>query len=142
MELTIRKLTVADNDRLTDLLLKLSGRVEFSGLRSAVKTESESGDAKPAADEELAAYFVGLLHTLFTAYRSDLRPWFADLVGITYEQYMTEAPFDADMVIIEQIKEAPGFISFFVKACAVFRLQGILAKITKSVKGSFASLTS
>ena len=52
MDLKIRKLTVADNDRLTDLLLNMSSKVEFSSLRSMVKTDSESEEEQQPAEEK------------------------------------------------------------------------------------------
>jgi hypothetical protein len=143
--LHIRKLTVADNSRLTGFLGKLVQTADGEWLQRIVAAPSASVKAvEQPVDEaaENAKYyqlFSAIVTWLLEMHQGAIRDWFAELLGKTTEEYMA-LPFDTDAVVLEQIAAAPEFRSFFSKACAVFNLKSRFGGIIGKLKKNFAML--
>ena len=144
-ETTIRKLTVADNRRLEGMIRKLIKTEEGKWLQHIVKAaKSENENSAGDEAEEMAKYyrlFGDIIDMLFEFFHSDIEEWFVSLVGVSSVEEYHKLPFDTDMAVIEQIKEAPEFQSFFSKACAVFKMKSWLGNIIAVVKRNFDSTT-
>lgn len=141
--LHIRTLTVEDNRRLTAMLGKLIKTADGEWLQHLVAASSPA-DGKQPDDEsaDLARYwklFGDIATWLLDMHQTEIEAWFASLLGKSVEEYRA-LPFDTDIVIVGQIKEAPEFRSFFSKACAVFRLKAKFRDIISSAKRNYASL--
>lgn len=142
-DLTIRKLTVADNRRLEKMIRNLIKTDEGQWLQHIVSAAKSEGKGATDEPEEVLKYyrlFGDIIDMLFNFYHTDIEKWFASLIGVEVDAYQ-DLPFDTDMVIVEQLKEAPEFKSFFSKACAVFKASGWLKNIISSVKEKFDSIS-
>ena len=107
---------------------------------STAAPSEEKEDSEESTGGEMITFFVDLFQDLLMKYQSDTRVWFADLIGVQPEDY-TELDFDTDMIVMQQIKEASEFASFFEKACAVFKLKKLFGNIVPDLKKKFGSLT-
>jgi hypothetical protein len=144
-QLTIRTLTVDDNRRLTRMLGKLIKTADGEWLQHLVAASSpavgQPMDDEAAESVKYARLFGEIATWLLEVHETDIEQLFASLLNKSVEEYR-QLPFDTDVVIVEQIKEAPEFKSFFSKACAVFKLKSKFADIISSAKRNFATLTS
>jgi hypothetical protein len=143
-QIKIRALEVDDLHRFISLLDKLikSGDTWIGKIVSLVVEATKADEAKNDAEnvEKYYALFSEIASKLITTYAEDVSGWFASLAGVSIEEYK-HLPFDTDMVIIEQFKEADEFKSFFSKACAVFNLKKKLGDLMSKAKTGFVSLT-
>lgn len=129
-ELKIRELWVSDNRKIVDLLKRFATETHNEWI-TALRGPSEG--EKPTGDGDMVKFFVDMINNLLSMYQNEMTEIFAGLLGVTVEEYQ-KLPFDTDMVVIEQIKSAPGFLSFFQKACVVFNLQKVFGPVLKNLK--------
>lgn len=142
-EIKIRKLEVSDLYKFIAILDKLIK----SGDKWIGKIISLSSDATKGKEngvenvERYYSLFSEITCLMIATYSNDLSEWFASLAGVSVEEYK-RLPFDTDMVIIEQFKEADEFKSFFSKAFAVFNLKKKFGDLISKARTDFGSLTS
>lgn len=142
-KITIRKLEVDDLHKFIALLDKLIKSGD-SWIGKIISLSVEATKEKEGRVENVEKYYVlfsEIAGKLITVYSEDISVWFASLAGVTVEDYK-HLPFDTDMVIIEQFKEADEFKSFFSKAFAVFNLKKKLGDLISKAKTDFGSMTS
>lgn len=144
MDLTIRPLKVKDRELLTGVCKKLITECRQTWIENIVSLASDKvGSNKPVSGDETAylQIFTDIIQHALSCYETEMTAWFASLVGMELEQYKEEAPFDADMVILRQIREAPEFRSFFSTACVVFNVKNRFETLLSKMKEKFAFMT-
>jgi hypothetical protein len=121
MEIKIRELVRRDLLTVANMIKKLvekTGKQKLLGLISSGVSNSKQ-ENEP--NEELwIGLGVDILMMLFEILQDDATAWFADLVGITPDEY-NDGPVDIDLQVIEQLKEAPGVADFFTRALRVYK---------------------
>lgn len=137
-EIKIRPLTVGDNRILQNLMERFVEDSKNKWLTTMVKPESKNTGDTEGDGGEMISFFVDIFQDIFTKYRTDATEWFADLIGVTVEKYKA-MPFNTDMVIIDQIKEADEFKDFFTRACLTFKLKRFIGNISEKLKGALGS---
>lgn len=137
----IRQITIADNDKLADILVSLAEHVDFEAIKKLREPDPERDDVSQTDDSTMIDYFKELIAGALRVQRVELRTWFSDLLNVSVDEYMT-LPFDTDVDVIQQLVDQKGFVSFFVKACAVFRINGVLSKVSNRIKTAFATISS
>jgi len=123
-EIKIRKLTVADRKKLSNLVLRLSeevGGTDFTNLISSQVSKVSSGHANEEEKDTNSYMQIGLkmLQAVLQTLEDETHIWFADLIGVTIEEF-SEFPLDTEPEIINQIIEAPESSSFFTKALHLY----------------------
>ena len=119
-ELKIRSLTRKDRKTFTDLIIKL---VNATGNNNLVSMQpKESSDNNDVSESEQANNILNfafdILESIIDVLNDDSAIWFADLIGVTVDEY-DNLDFDIEMDIIEQLLEAKNFKSFFSKGSQV-----------------------
>jgi len=141
-EIIIRKLQVNDLFKMVALLNTLvksgEGWIEKIVKIGTDATSEESNGAENGA--KVYELFSEITTKLFSVCTEDIADWFASLVNKSREEFGA-MDFDTPVLIIEKIKEAEEFQSFFLKACAVSNAKEKFLSIIENVKKKYASLT-
>jgi hypothetical protein len=116
----IRNLTRKDRKTLGNLIVKLANT---TGNKSLVNmSPKESSDEVEKSEEDVTNsvlnYAFDILETILEVLNDDAAIWFADLLGVTIEEY-DNLDFDIEMDVIEQLLEAKDFKGFFSKGSQV-----------------------
>jgi hypothetical protein len=122
MEIKIRPLTRKDTVTVAKMIKKmveLAGRTHLLDLISA---SSEKQTEKEEKNEGLLNAGIDIIMALFDFVLEDVSLWFADLVNLSLDDYNNNAPFDADLQIVGQLREAPDIKSFFTRALLEYKM--------------------
>lgn len=124
----IRALTVADRDRLSDMIKKLVAELGSNEILrymvSADPTEGQSQKSEETTDEnqspdkKYALLVIEIIKKAIEVMGSDVREWFSDLIGVTVEEFKT-LPIDTEVEIIEQLVAAEESNRFFSRLLAL-----------------------
>jgi hypothetical protein len=148
--LKIRVLKVKDRELLSELIKKLAEKVQSDDILSFMIDDSQ-GEAGPVPDTELgsagaetkkkagekARYLkigIKLLTLMIDFLETDIKKWFASLVDIPFSEF-PDLPFDAEMVILRQIVDAPEVESFFSNALQLYKKTGQYLPKSLTLKG-------
>jgi hypothetical protein len=114
----IRKLTRADRKALTEIFLTVIQKLGRSDLMGIISSTAAADPDDEGAAEEASASLIRLAADLISqsieVLEGRIEVWFADLLGITVEEF-NAAPFDIEIDVIEQLKEAPEAGAFFTR---------------------------
>lgn len=125
-ELKIRALTVADRDVVSGLIEKLVAELGSPELLRLMVTDpdavesSETGGAPDTDNKRYALLVIEIIKMAMKYLSSDVRTWFAGLVGVTPEEFKN-LPFDTEVLILEQLVEVEKANRFFSRLLALFR---------------------
>jgi len=108
MEITIRELKAKDLKTVAKMLGKLRGQARLDILNLL-----KNGGVK-TREEMLEAGF-SIIQTVGSELADDLMAWFADLAGLTPEQF-DEAPISAPIQVVRQLARTEGIRDFFDRA--------------------------
>ncbi|MCK8826409.1 hypothetical protein MWH25_01430 [Natroniella acetigena] len=125
-KIEVRDLKAKDVFTVSKMLLKVTGKAkdQIFNLITAddVKEKIESKEELTGTEQvELGikiAYEV--LSVCLEHAENDLKEWFADLIGVTAEEF-DEMSFDTPMIIIEKVVTKEEAKSFFTRAFALFK---------------------
>jgi len=114
-EYSIRKLTRRDRKTLTGLILKFvkkTGRNELVGMVPSSDKKKEVSEEKET--ENVLNMSMDILKDMLDVIETDVIVWFADLIGVTVEEF-DDLDFDIEIDIISQLVTSEKFKSFFSK---------------------------
>ena len=129
----IRSLTWGDREMFQSFIEEVADSPEFARIKElivfrAVTTEEEEKD--PYSD------MIPLAESLFKILRErclpKLKAWLVDLTGLSEVEFNETMPFDADVLILNQILSQREFAGFFSGASLLF------SRIKESVTGFLA----
>jgi len=115
LEHVIRKLTRKDRKVLTGLILKFvkkTGRKELVGMVPSSDMKEEVSEEKET--ENVLSMSMDVLKDMLDVIETDVTVWFADLIGVTVEEFDC-LDFDIEIDIISQLVTSDKFKSFFSK---------------------------
>lgn len=129
----IRPLKIADAKRVIDLILKAAKK---SGSRITEVLSGEKSSDTPKGDIEAARIALGfsVLQELYESVTDDLLAWFADLCGVSVDQYM-ELPINTTLDVMEYLIEGEENERFFTR---VFQLVNKMKAFGEKLKGNSA----
>lgn len=137
MNTTIRKLKYADRRKLSSMIKKLSAQFNDDSLLNLIQSNpnkrNEKDIEKGNDDSRFVKLGINLFNTLVQFLEDDITEWFADLVNVDVETYMHEAPFDIEIIIINQLTADGGeFKNFLSGASKLYK--SIKTSLTKSIE--------
>lgn len=129
-EIKIRRLTVGDRKRLSDLIIKLTKEVENASLLNVISsaitssTSSKKSKEKVEEPENKGAIKLGVkvVQLLLKNLEEETHEWFSDLIGLKNKEDFINLPIDTELIIIKQIKEASEANSFFTIASELYSM--------------------
>lgn len=127
----IRELKNKDIFTVINMLKKA---VKVIGPELANIISSSSEPIKDAVKEErIGLQLLNLiLDVLFDNVQDDLKAWFADLLGVTVDEYM-ELPLSTTEDVIEYLIESQESTSFFTRAWQLYkRMSGFGSRFTNA----------
>ena len=132
MNTTIRELKYSDRRKLSEMIKKLSVKMKDSSLLNSIVSEpKKTADEVKPSDGALVNFGMELFNNLLEFLEEDVTEWFADLLEVDIETFMKEAPFEIEILIIEQLMDEKGkFKSFLAGA----------SKLYNSIKKSLGNL--
>jgi hypothetical protein len=121
----IRELEQGDREFLSGMIEKVALEVSDGEILGLI-TMASGKDAKNEGDASPTRIKLGIkiIQLLMQFLNKDLKVWFADLVGVSVEEF-THLPFNVEIEIIRQLQEADELTDFFIGASQQF--SGILA---------------
>lgn len=131
----IRSLTWGDREMFQSFIEEVADSPEFARIKElivfrAVTTEKEEEEKDPYSD------MIPLAESLFKILRErclpKLKAWLVDLTGLSEVEFNETMPFDADVLILNQILQREEFAGFFSGASLLF------SRIKESVTGFLA----
>jgi hypothetical protein len=131
LEIAIRELTRKDRKTLSNLILKATEKMEDESLLNMIsstaktKSENKSNDAIKIG--------IHIVKMLFEFVEDGVVEWFADLIGVTVEDF-DNLPIDVELQIVKQIIESPDSERFFTTALHLFSMTKAFKNTLKSAK--------
>lgn len=131
----VRSLTWGDRERFQSFIEEVADSPEFARIKElivfrAVTTEKEEEEKDPYSD------MIPIAESLFKILRErclpNLKMWLVDLTGLSEIEFNEAMPFDADVLILNQILSQREFAGFFSGASLLF------SRIKESVKAFLA----
>jgi hypothetical protein len=125
MDTTIRELRYSDRIRLSAMIKKLTEKIGDDTMLKLVSSSPSrlANDESVENDENkerLIQIGIHLFKQLIEFLEDDVTEWFADLCGIDKEKFILDAPFDIEIIIINQLVEQGKLSSFLVGASKLF----------------------
>jgi len=113
-------------------------------LSGIVSDSPKKGDQKPDDEnlEKLGIIFVDVIEKGLQYIDEDITAWFASLCDMTVDEYLENAPINAEFDIIKQIKEDEKFKDFLSGLSAVFNVNALLSKASSAMRDRFPSVFS
>jgi hypothetical protein len=114
----IRELKRKDRRILAEMIRKLADKIGDKSLLNLMVTDSEASASDPAAvgkKDQFSKIGIEIVKLLIETLETDVSAWFADLLGVTVEQF-DEMPFDVELQIIDQLISAEESNRFFTTA--------------------------
>lgn len=142
----IRPLLKRDQRVVAGMLGKLADQFNESSIRDIISSARGSGGDSGSAlseDEQKARIirvFFDLFRRCMSKMTAEVEIWFADLIGVTPEQY-EDLPIDIDVQILNQMKEAPEVERFFIGALRLFSATGWLQTLSSNLKKLYGTVT-
>ena len=104
------------------MIKKLSGKFNDDSLLTLIQSDpNKREETENRDDSRFVKLGINLFNTLIQFLEDDITEWFADLVQVDIETYMNEAPFDIEIIIINQLIEDGGeFKSFLFGASKLY----------------------
>lgn len=140
MDTTIRELKFSDRMKLSAMLKKLTEKLGDDTLLKLVSSSpsqlpNEENEEKDKNEERYIQIGIHLFKQLVEFLEEDVTDWFADLCGVDKEVFILEAPFDIELIIINQLINQGKLTSFLAGASKLFNtMKESLGKLT-SAKG-------
>lgn len=121
MNTKIRELKFSDRIVLSNLLSKLSDKVKDDSLLNLIKSSSNKKQSIETDKDDMKMVKLGieLFQLLIKFLEVDLNKWFADLCNITYDEYLKQAPFDIEIIIVNQLFDDQGKIKSFLSGASM-----------------------
>jgi CRISPR/Cas system-associated exonuclease Cas4 (RecB family) len=144
MTIKIRELKIKDGRALVKIMRKLISDIKQVWLSGIVSDSPKKEDQKPDDDnlEKLGIVFVDVIEKGLQYIDEDITEWFASLCNMTVEEYLENAPINAEFEIIKQIKGDEKFKDFLSGLSAVFNVDALLSKASSAMKDRFPSVFS
>lgn len=143
----IHSLLKEDQKAIAAMLGRLADEFDQAQIRDIISSarasdEGEGEEGTGPSDEDRKARVIEVFFTLFRRCMSnltgDVELWLAGLIGKTPEEYQ-KLPFDIDICILNQVKEAPEVERFFTGALHLFRMTEALKSAWSQLKGAYDS---
>ena len=140
----IRSLTRADRKTLTKIFATLIEKLGRSDLMNIISSTAAADPTDAGAAEEASASLIKLAADLIgqsiEILEGQVEAWFADLLGITVEEF-NNLPFDIEIDVIEQIKEAPEAGAFFTRCWDHAKKTAWFQRALSTAKMKYDSMT-
>ena len=113
----IRELKRRDRKVLAAMIKKLVDKIGDKSVLNLMVTDSTAtaGDKPESQKDVFSRIGIELVKMMIEVIESDVAVWFADLLGVTAEQF-DDMPFDIELIVIEQLMEAEESNRFFTIA--------------------------
>lgn len=125
-EIKVRSLKRKDRKTISDLLQKFAEKIGNDQLKNIIDSSVSTGDKeltveqKESANQKMLEFAINLLKQIFDILDNDVKPFLADLVGCTVDEFDDQS-FDVEIQILNQLVEKPEFSSFFTGASQLFK---------------------
>lgn len=124
MNTKVRELKYSDRRKLSEMIKKLTKELGDESILKLISSSSSVNNGK-SSDEKNDSQYIQLGFVLFKKLveflEDDIVEWFADLCGVDIQEFMNEAPFDIEIIVINQLFEDKGKIrSFLVGASKLY----------------------
>jgi hypothetical protein len=140
----IRKLTRADRKRLTKIFITVIEKLGRSDLMGIISSTAAADPTDSGAAEEASASLIKIAADLISqsmgVLEGQVEEWFADLLGITVEEF-NDAPFDIEIDVIEQLKESPEAGAFFTRCWDHAKKTAWFQRVLTAAKTKYDSMT-
>lgn len=140
----IRSLTRADRKTLTKIFVTLIEKLGRSDLMNIISSTAAADPTDTGAAEEASASLIKLAADLIgqsiEILEGQVEAWFADLLGVTVEEF-NALPFDIEIDVIEQIKEAPEAGAFFTRCWDHAKKTAWFQRVSSIAKTKYDSMT-
>jgi len=139
----IRPLLKKDQRVVSGLLSKLADQFSRDNIREVISSANEiamAGDDGESGKAHVIEVFVRIFRDCMTMLREDVEAWFADLIGVTPEQYQ-ELPIDIDMHVMNQLQEAPEVQRFFTGASRLFNGTDVFERLATRLRDAYGTAT-
>lgn len=140
--LEIRCLTVGDRVRLTDMIKKLAETEGDDSLlnviTSQISEKSNDGNGEETEEKDKRSLEVGvsIIKKLLGVIEHEMHSWFADLLGVTPEEFL-KLPINTEASVILQIVESEEASDFFTTASRLLNMTEKLKNWLDGVKKKF-----
>lgn len=132
MNTKIRELKYKDRRTLSSLIKKLSEKLGDNSLLNQLRSDPNKTKEDTKEDDRVIAQMgMNLFNQLIQFLEDEISEWFADLIGIDLETYEKEAPFDIELIIINQLMDDKGQFRSFLSGAS---------KLYSSIVGSVNNL--
>lgn len=140
----IRQLKKSDQTRISNMFLSLVDKIDDNSIREIISPSSDGASGAQLTEEQRRAAVIRAFMSVFTKcirhLGADVKAFFADLLGVTVEEY-DDLPFDIDIQVIEQLKEAKEVENFFTGALQLFSANNWLREASSKLRNKFDSAT-
>jgi hypothetical protein len=141
-EYKIRPLIKADQRRISAIFGKLVDKIDDQSILNIIQNTGDSTVAE-ISDEQRKTNIIRVFMEIFkrcvSTMHDEIVAWFADLIGVTVEQY-DQLPIDIDVRILEQIKGAAEVENFFTGALRLYSGTAWFKATLRDLKGKYDSI--
>lgn len=104
------------------MIKKLSAKFNDNSLLNLIQSDaSKREETENKDDSRFVKLGINLFNTLIQFLEDDITEWFADLLQVDVETYIDNAPFDIEIIIINQlIEDGSEFKSFLSGASKLY----------------------
>lgn len=138
MNTKIRDLKYSDRLRLSAMIKKLSSKLEDDTLLKLVSSSNDkTEDNNDNADESnYVKIALKLFNLLVEFLEEDIGNWFADLLEVDIDEFKLNAPFDIEIIVLNQLLEEKGRLkSFLAGASQLYNtMSGLKNRLTTMKK--------
>lgn len=116
----IRELTHGDRKTVSKMIDKLCEKLGDDSILSMIKvSEGDGGGSGVDYIKKYGKFGIKLIKAMFQVLEKDCEMWFSDLIDVDPKDF-NKLPFDIEMRIVKQLKEAPEIGNFFSIASEQF----------------------
>lgn len=123
MAIKIRKITIKDRVRLSDMIKKMADNFGAQKLLNLINPEPSAGSSENTEDKKaenrMIQIGIGVVKMLIDTLENDVHIWFAELIGVSMDEFY-EMPIDTETEILKQLSSAPEVERFFMTASQIF----------------------
>lgn len=140
----IRTLKKRDQETISRMLGRAAQAADGKMIReviSSAQATASDGTELDTADRssQIIVTFLELFKKVMVNFGDDVTAFFADLAGMTVEQYK-DMPIDIDVRVLEALKEAPEVENFFTGVSRLYKTTRLFQDIRKSLAAKLGSI--
>lgn len=124
---TVAKILLSLSDEALDEITELVARKDLEEQKSEEEDEVEEFEKRKQKNQLGMQMATSVIRIMLENAEDDLIAWFADLTGMSEDEFLN-ARIDAPMVVIDEISKQEGFTNFSRKAFSLYKRMNSSAK--------------